>query len=533
LFWCQVADLKSMKKLETIAILKNVGSSWFALGFNILVGIFLSPYILHHLGDEGFGLWVLIFSITGYYGLFDLGIRSSIIRYVAKYSATNESADLNRLINTAFFSYGGIALVAILITITVSFYAGSIFHRSIPGNSVQLARGLLLMVGSAVALGFPLGVFGGILEGLQRFYVLNFTSVSSTVMRALLIVTALRHGRGLLTIALITVSLPLLSGLANAVVVLRILPLRFSLKYLHRESLRRIASYSGTTFIIIVASRLRFKTDAMVIGTFVSSAAITYFTIGSRLVDYSGEVVSSLAQVFVPMSSKSDATGDLAGLRRIFVAGNRACALIIFPMAAILIILGKSVIEAWVGARYVATSYPVLLVLVIPSTLMFAQSASGRVLFGMAKHKSLAVVTLMEGSANLLLSILLVRRFGILGDAAGTAIPLACTTLFFLPRHLCRVLKLRLGVYLREAFLLPLTLCGPLVVVLLLMRHWFVAHNYFQLAMQLLLGSAVYGVGLLWAIWTRKAWQVDGIHDQDTANQVAVGLIETYRREEA
>jgi O-antigen/teichoic acid export membrane protein len=519
-----------MKKLEKIAILKNVGSSWFALGLNILVGILLSPYILHHLGDEAFGLWVLIFSITGYYGLFDLGIRSSIVRYVAKYSATDENDELNRLINTALFTYTGIGTVAILITITVSFGAAAVFR--IPVNSVHLARWLFLMVGSAVALGFPLGVFGGILEGLQRFYVLNFTSMISTLLRALLIVAALRHGRGLLTVALITVSLPLLAALANATVVLRILPVRFGPKYLSQQSLKRIASYSGTTFIIIVASRLRFKTDAMVIGTFVSSAAITYFTIGSRLVDYAGEVVSSLAQVFVPMSSKSDATGDLAGLRKIFVAGNRACALIIFPMAAVLIILGKSVIEAWVGARYVATSYPVLLVLVVPSTMMLAQSASGRVLFGMARHKTLAFVTLMEGAANLLLSIFLVRRFGILGDAAGTAIPLACTTLFFLPRHLCRVLNLRLGVYLREAFLLPLALCGPLVAVLLLMRHWFVAHNYFQLAIQLLAGAAVYGVGLLWAIWTRKAWHVDGIHDQDTASQIAVGLIETYQQEE-
>jgi len=56
-------------------------------------------------------------------------------------------------------------------------------------------------------------------------------------------------------------------------------------------------------------------------------------------------------------------------------------------------------------------------------------------------------------------------------------------------------------------------LCAPLVAVLLLMRHWFVPHNYFQLAIQLLVGSVVYGVGVSWAIWTRKAWQVDGIHD--------------------
>src|SRR5437899_3345724 len=100
-----------------------------------------------------------------------------------------------------------------------------------------------------------------------------------------------------------------------------------------------------------------------------------------------------------------------------------------YGIAAILIILGKSVIEAWVGRRYVATSYPVLLVLLIPSTFMLAQAASGRTLFGMAKHKTLAIVILMEGIANLILSIILVRRFGILGDAVGTAIPLTCTTL--------------------------------------------------------------------------------------------------------
>jgi O-antigen/teichoic acid export membrane protein len=520
-----------MTKVDKIALFKNVGSSWFALGVNVLAGIFLSPYILHHLGDEAFGLWVLIFSVSGYYGLFDLGIRSSIIRYVAKYSSVAQNEELNRLINTALFAYSAIGMVAVLITIAVSFYVGSIFRIS--GDSLHLARWLFLMVGTAVALSFPLGVFGGILEGLQQFYVLNVTSVGSTLARAALIVVALHNGRGLLTVTLITVALPLLTSLVNATVVLRILPLRLGLQHLSRESLKRIASYSGTTFIIIVATRLRFKTDAMVIGTFLSSAAITYFTIGSRLVDYAGEVVSGLAQLFVPMSSKSDATGDLPGLRRIFVAGNRACALIIFPISALLIILGKSVIEAWVGARYIATSYPVLLILVIPYTLMLAQSASTRVLFGMAKHRTLAIAILLEGAANLILSIVLVRPFGILGDAVGTAIPLACTTLFFLPRHLCRILNLRIGVYLRQAFLLPLMLCVPLVAVLLLMRRWFVPHNVVQLALHLAAGSAVYGVGLLWAVWSRKAWQVEGIHDLETANQVAIGLIDTYQQDEA
>ena len=184
-------------KFDKGQILKNVGSSWFALGVNVLVGIFLSPYILHRLGDEAFGIWILIFSITGYYGLFDLGIRSSIVRYVARYSAVNDGDELNRLINTAMFSYSGIGAVALVITLTVTYYVTSIFK--IPPEFVVTARWLLLMVGTAVSLGFPLGVFGGILDGLQRFYLMNVTSVSATLLRALLIVLALRHGGGLLS----------------------------------------------------------------------------------------------------------------------------------------------------------------------------------------------------------------------------------------------------------------------------------------------------------------------------------------------
>src|ERR1700680_22051 len=94
-----------MRKHEKTQILKNVGSSWSALGINVIVGIFLSPFILHRLGDTAFGIWVLIFSVTGYYGIFDFGIRSSIIRYVSKYTATQDIEEVNRLINSAMFTY--------------------------------------------------------------------------------------------------------------------------------------------------------------------------------------------------------------------------------------------------------------------------------------------------------------------------------------------------------------------------------------------------------------------------------------------
>jgi O-antigen/teichoic acid export membrane protein len=513
-----------MRKIE---IIKNVSASWFALGVSILVGIFLSPFILHRLGNMAYGAWVLAFSVTGYYGLFDLGIRSALIRYVSTYYANNNHDGLLRLINTSLALYTAIGAAAMVATILVSSHVGSLFR--IPADFLHTARLLFLIVGSAVSLGFPAGVFGGILEGLNRFYFVNLTNLVATLVRAVLIVLALHRGYGLLTVAIITVSLPLLGSMVRAAIVLRLLPLKFGWRYIDRSYFREIARYSSVTFMVMIAYKLRFKTDEVIISTFLSLSAVTFFSNADRLLDYTGEVVSSLSQVFLPLSGHSNAHGDMNQLRKLFVAGNRACALIVFPISATLIILGKSIITAWVGPRYVTASYPVMICLLIPYTLVMAQDVSGRILYGMARHKSLALVTGMEAIANLVLSIVLIRPFGIMGDALGTAIPLSCTALFFIPRHLCRVLNIRLLSYLREAFVLPLMLCAPTVGILLLMRWWFFARNYAQVGMQILISLIPYGLGLAWALWTKRIWNVPQLPSGRGFDEVGTALIGDYQ----
>jgi O-antigen/teichoic acid export membrane protein len=496
-----------MRKLEKKQIITNVSSSWFSLGINVAVGILLSPFILHRLGDTAFGIWVLIFSITGYYGLFDLGIRSSIVRYVSKSVATGDREELAQLINTSLFIYSCVGLLSLLVTVIVATRIDLLFR--IPPEFHTTAEWLLILVGASVALGFPLGIWGGFLEGLQNFYISNWTNTITTLLRAGLIVIALKRGYGLLTIALITMVLPLLGSILRGILALRLCPVPFGMKYVNRETFRQIANYSGVTFMIMVAGRLKFKTDELVIGTFMSAAAITYFNIGARIVDYAGQVVTALSQIFVPMASESDAKGEMVRLRKIFLVGNRVCGFTIFPVCVILLILGRSVIEVWVGRKYVATSYPVLVIMILCSTLWFAQGASGRILFGMSKHGTWAIVTLIEGVSNLVLSIILVRPYGIVGDALGTAIPLTCSMLFFMPIHLCKKLDVRLRTFVRESYLLPFLLCLPLAAVLLLMTHWFIPHTYWQLGIQLTIGTGVYGLGLLWVAKTGRALRVD------------------------
>jgi len=493
-----------MRKFEKGQIIKNISSNWFSLAVNVITGIIVSPFIVHRLGDTANGIWVLIFSVTGYYGLFDLGIRSSVVRYVSKFAATNEEEELAKVINTSLFSYSCIGLVTLLLTLLLAFNVEHIF-RKVPADMLPTARLLLLMVGASVAVNFPLGVFGGFLDGLQRFYVTSWSNIVATIARTVLIFVLLGRGYGLVMLAFITVILPLIAAIIRVFIALHLHPVPIGLRYVEKGTFRRIANYSSSTFLIMVAGRLKFKSDEVVIGTMMSAAAITYFSIGNRIVDYAGQVVTTLAAVFVPMSSQSEAKGDINRLRKIFVVGNRVCAFIIFPICAILLILGKSLIEVWMGKKYVSASYPVLCIMIVVCTLWWSQSASGRVLFGMSKHGTWAKITLLEGVANLILSIALIPYYGIVGDAIGTAIPLALSTIYFMPRHVSKLLGIHPLTYIRQAYTTPFLLTLPLVATLLLLKQWFVPHNYRQLSLHLLLAGLVYGAGLLWAYRTNRA----------------------------
>jgi O-antigen/teichoic acid export membrane protein len=495
-----------MRKFEKRQILKNVGSTWSALAINVVVGIVLSPFILHHLGDVAYGIWVIIFAATGYYGLFDLGIRSSIIRYVSKYTATNDREKLAQFVNTALFTYTGIGVVSMVLTALISSSVEHIFK--IPPEMHAQARLLFLMVGASVSISFPLGVFGGMLEGLQRFDVLQWTNIGTTLARAALIFYFLNRGYGLLTVALITVGLPIVASILRGVVIFHLCPVPVGLRYVDRASFGQMANYGATTFVAMIAGRLRFRTDELVLGAMMSAVAVTYFNIGSRIVDYAAEFVGALAQVFVPMSSQSEATGNLDRVRKIYIAGNRACAFIMLPLTAILIVLGKHIIRIWVGARYIPHSYPVLIVMLIPFALMMSQAASGRVLFGLGKHQTWAAITMIEGIANLILSIALVPPLGIIGDALGTAIPLSFTYLVFMPRHLKKQIGVPIGTFWREAYTLPILLTLPLVAVLWLANRFFYPRNLIQLALEVLVASSIYGVGLFWAYRTNRAFHV-------------------------
>ena len=98
-------------------ILRNSFSNWSSYLVTAVVGFMLTPIVVQSLGNTRYGLWTLVLSITGYFGLLDLGIRSSVSRFLTRHLALNDETGLNRTASTAFVILACGGIVAFLGTV--------------------------------------------------------------------------------------------------------------------------------------------------------------------------------------------------------------------------------------------------------------------------------------------------------------------------------------------------------------------------------------------------------------------------------
>jgi O-antigen/teichoic acid export membrane protein len=206
---------------------------------------------------------------------------------------------------------------------------------------------------------------------------------------------------------------------------------------------------------------LIFYTDSVVIGMFLNAAAITYYAIAGSLINYGRNIVSLTADTLYPAATRLDAKNDMAGLRDLQILGTRIALLVGLPLCIGFVFLGRQFMDLWMGKAYAASAV-ILIVLTIPQVTSMSQYISALILVGMAKHKILAYVALAEGVANLTLSIILVRKFGLMGVAWGTVIPHLVSTAVLIPLYTLRVLDMRWSTYLTRGFVRPLICAVPM-----------------------------------------------------------------------
>lgn len=450
-------------------IARNMISNLVTLLVTMLVTFFLAPFLVHSLGDDVYGLWVLIISVTGYMGLLDAGLKVSIVKYVSKVHAESDILALNKTICTSLAIFTCIAGIIVLITIVLSVLFDRIF--AVPAHLLSTARIVCIIAGVSLAITFINSVFNGFLSGLQRYDLVNKVTLIIFLLRSACIVWFVLTGWGIVGIGLVHLFSQLLTGCFLLVVSLKRFPdLMFRFAFVQKEYFKKLFSYSVYIMLNNVAMLFLFRSGPVVAGMFLGTSAITYLAIAANLAEYLSKIIGSMTQVLHPYASSSEARGDTLKIRTGILVSIKMCLLIALPVSLAFVLLGDKFIGLWMGESYVGTAFPLLVVLAISRIFWLSQSGSGNIMLGAGKHKVLTGTNFVTGILGIVCGVLLIKRFGLLGMIIGMSFPIVISQLLILPGYICYTWQIGFKEYIVETWLYPVISVIPYAIVLQLFR---------------------------------------------------------------
>jgi len=500
-------------------ILRSVAATWSAVIVSALAGFFLTPYILHRLGDDAYGLWVVIVAFSDYYLFLQIGVRSAIVRFISRNLALHKRDEVNRVVATSFYFFMCAFVMVLGIVFLLYRHVGQFF--SVKPIYEQAFAALFLLVGIAQAFDFPVSVFEGSLEAAGRFDQLYNLRIIGMLLRVVLIVWVLHRGGGLFGVGAATVLSTLTLRFVSVPLAFREVE-GFSLhpRGIDKQVFREMLGYGVTSFSVGMSQRLNSSLYPAVIAKFLSASAVTLFALPTKLLNIPLNGIGSMTEFVSPLSSQLEAKEDKAALRRVLILCGETAFTILAPMAVLMLVFGKQMMALWVGNAY-ASTYPLLVLLTIGLGVNAAQSSIQSLLFGIGKHKGLIWMRLAEALGTAAIGIVFIKIWGLWGYALATMLVAVVINVFIIPQYVCKVLEIPLMQYLARGFLKPCLLTVPMAAVMLWFSLTFPVKSWIVVIEAILLGSVVY---LLTILGTSTLAQ------RQHSNWWSLGVVDLLRR---
>jgi len=429
---------------------RNLAANWIGYGANLAVMFFLSPFVVHTLGDVRYGVWSLIMSLTGYLGLVELGTRGGLGRFINFYLGKEDVPRVNGIINTAMAMFAGAGVLLTGAAVVLAVFFGTFFPK-VPDTLVPRAQWVIVIVAANVWLGFPGASFRQVLAAFDRFDLSNVVDIGVLAIRTGGTVAVLLYGGGLLELAIVQTASSAAGVVGAYGLSKRIFPdLRLRPALASAGHFRELFGFSIWAFVGSIAYRLLYTTDSIVIAALIGPKHVTFYAIGGMLIMRMREVLRKATSVLSPQMIKDCARKDYWSLKNLFGKGTTLSMAVSIPILVGFIFFGREFLILWMGPKY-EVSYPILLILTLSTFPAVAFVMGSPVYAGFHKVRLAALITFLQGVLNLGLSLafVMVWKMGIVGVAWGTFYPRVTITLFG-AYYALRFARISLGRFLLE-----------------------------------------------------------------------------------
>ena len=472
-------------------IILNTASTGVANLWAIVVMVVTLPLLLHGLGAQAFGTWVLLqtFSaITGWFSLVDLGVGTATTRSVAERASLDDQHGVRTVTASSMALYVGLGAVCAL----ALFLAGQRWLPSLFNTPLRLRDDLhfaIALFSVQVLLDLLTEGAEACLEGLQR---VDLSRAADAIRRTLVAgatsAVALEGG-GLRGVAAASLAMSAVGTVVGLALLGRLVPSgRFRPS---GTEARALMAYGRTVAVLRPLGVIQRTMDRLIVGAVLGPASVSLVEIATQIMNGADAVLSASSYAVVPGASWLRARGDRDSLRELLLSGTKYSLLVTYPVIALASVLAGPLVVLWVGPRY-HHDVPGLAVVALMSVAMSAPLQVGsNLLLGVGKASAILRAVVAAVAVNLVASLVLVNTVGVVGAFVGTLIG----NLFLIPvlgSAMLREVGAGAGEFIRRS-LMPVLL--P-VIVLLLVAGVFVVAPFGDLV-TVVLGTGVGGIAYL------------------------------------
>ena len=424
-----------------IPFFKNTVTNYFSMFVRLVQGILVTRWLISHLGEAQYGLWVMLWSFFSYALLLDLGFGVAAQKVTATELYKKDIEKFNHTVSSIFFSHVSMALLILPLTFVGMYYVRELFHLKADATPeyIYFCREALLLSGLAATVVFPLGVFPEILVGLQKLYLRNYIIVVSKIVELAGVIVIFSVGAGLFKLLLFVMLVMGLTQFAMLVSVWKSIPgFRICLAF-DKEIFKGIFRFSTAVYIISIGRMIWERGMFLLISIFCGLVSVGIFQLGSRIPFLIQQIALPYVENLSPISALLHSRNRMTHLAQIlmrsirwvnfFAAGATVMVMIYAPRIILLLFNVESEEAAFICRLMVMFVYFLLVYRIIPEKFLTMAE----------EHKFLAKVQSFESIFFIVISVvgLLIRPHELIVVGA-MILTKGIGTMFFVIPHLIK-----------------------------------------------------------------------------------------------
>lgn len=410
--------MKNRSKKSELAI--GVVLSYISTCVSLLSTLLLTPIIIRLLGKSDYGLYETIGSFVNYLAIFDLGFSSVVTRYTAKYEAENDINGRDQFLYTCRNIYRVLCLIIFILGILIYLNLDILFSNSFTDSEMYKARIMFLIVLATTIVSIYSQVYKGALNGVEKFVFPRVLTVIKTIMTKIVCILVLYMGADSVgyTMVLLVFEYVLF-------IMVKIFAKRYISFEKNKTSADRVKELFNFTFFIFIqaiVSQIFWQVDKLLLGMLVGTASVAIYAVALNINNIIRNVSSALRDVILPKATHiAIKDGKNADITEFMTKCGRLILIIYGIMLVGFTVIGKKFILLWLGEGY-EEAYIVMLVLSWGAFVPTIQSPGEEVCRAYNKHRFLSVVYFIIAIINVIFTIVLIPRWGLLGAAIPTIV---------------------------------------------------------------------------------------------------------------